>query len=289
VTASDPRLRRGGLLLVAGAALLWSTGGIGIKGIPDGPLKVAFYRSAIAAVALALFFRPRRVPRSAAFGAALICYAACLVTFVVATKWTTAANAIFLQYGGVVWVLLLSPLLLKEPLVRRDVIAVGVALAGLTLFFLGDLDTRGRAGDLMGLLSSFFFAGLVLSLRGVRGAGAEAAVTYGNVLAAAALLPFVWNDLALSAKSAGVLAFLGVFQLAGAYALFVAGIRHVTATEASIVGMLEPIANPIWVLLLLGERPSGAAIAGGAVVLAAIAWRTLAAGRGTVAEVPPPD
>lgn len=281
-------LRRRGLLLVACAALLWSTGGIGIKGIPDPPLQVAFYRSAIAAVALGLFFRPRRVPKTPAFILALICYAACLITFVVATKWTTAANAIFLQYGGVVWVLLLSPVLLKEPLVKRDAIAVAVALGGLTLFFLGDLDTRGRAGDLMGLLSSFFFAGLILALRRVRGAGAEAAVTYGNVVAALGLLPFVWHDLALTAKSAAVLTFLGVFQLAGAYALFVAGIKYVTATEASIVGMLEPIANPLWVLLFLGEIPSGYAILGGAVVLAAIGWRTLAAGRAP-APIPPPD
>ncbi|MFN2385378.1 MAG: DMT family transporter [Thermoanaerobaculia bacterium] len=285
---TDAALRRRGLLLVAGAALLWSTGGIGIKGIPDGPLKVAFFRSAVAAVALGLFFRPRRLPRTPAFILALVCYAACLITFVVATKWTTAANAIFLQYGGVVWVLLLSPVLLKEPLVKRDGIVVAVALGGLTLFFLGELDTRGRAGDLMGLLSSFFFAGLILALRRVRGTGAEAAVTYGNVVAAIGLLPFVWNDLSLTPKSAAVLTFLGVFQLAGAYALFVAGIKHVTATEASIVGMLEPIANPLWVLLFLGERPSVYAVLGGAVVLAAIAWRTLAAGRGPM-PIPPPD
>jgi drug/metabolite transporter (DMT)-like permease len=285
---TEAALRRRGLLLVAGAALLWSTGGIGIKGISDPPLKVAFFRSAIAAVALGLFFRPRRVPKTTAFFLALLSYAACLVTFVVATKWTTAANAIFLQYGGVVWVLLLSPVLLKEPLVKRDGIAVAVALGGLALFFLGELDTRGRAGDLMGLLSSFFFAGLILSLRRMRGAGAEAAVTYGNVVAALGLLPFVWNDLSLTPKSAAVLGFLGIFQLAGAYALFVAGIKHVTATEASIVGTLEPIANPLWVLLFLGERPTVYAVIGGAIVLAAIAWRTLAAGRGP-APLPPPD
>jgi drug/metabolite transporter (DMT)-like permease len=285
---TEAALRRRGLLLVAGAALLWSTGGIGIKGIPDPPLKVAFFRSAIAAVALALFFRPRRVPRTPAFILALVSYAACLITFVVATKWTTAANAIFLQYGGVVWVLLLSPVILKEPLLKRDGIAVAVALGGLTLFFLGEFDTRGRAGDLMGLLSSFFFAGLILSLRRMRGAGAEAAVTYGNVVAALGLLPFVWGDLALAPKSAVVLTFLGVFQLAGAYALFVSGIKHVTATEASIVGILEPIANPLWVLLFLGEKPSVFAVVGGVIVLAAIAWRTLSAGR-TPAPIPPPD
>jgi drug/metabolite transporter (DMT)-like permease len=194
---------------------------------------------------------------------------------VTATKWTTAANAIFLQYSGVVWVLLLSPIVVKEPLRARDAAAIGAALAGMALFFLGRFDPQGRAGDAIALLSGIFFAGLVLSLRRERGVGAEAVVAWGNVVTAAAVLPFVAADLTLTARSVTVYLFLGVFQLAGAYALFVRGIRHVTATEASLVGMLEPIANPIWVFLFLGEKPALTAIVGGLVVLGAIAWRTL--------------
>ncbi len=287
----EPRLdaHRRGVVLVAGAALLWSTGGIGIKAIPDPALKVAFYRSAIAAAALWLFFRPRVWKWSPAFGTALVSYAGCLTSFVVATKWTTAANAIFLQYSGVVWVLLFSPLVLREPSYARDAIAIAAAFAGIGLFFLGQFDTQGRAGDLMGLLSGVFFAALFLSLRRERGLAAEAAVTYGNVLAAALLLPFVASDLSLSGKSAAVLLFLGIFQIAGAYALFVAGLKHVTATEASLIGMLEPVANPIWVFLFLGERPAATAVAGGLVVLAAITWRTRAAGRAPATGVQPPD
>jgi drug/metabolite transporter (DMT)-like permease len=114
-------------------------------------------------------------------------------------------------------------------------------------------------------------------------------VTYGNVLAAALLLPFVATDLALAPNSAAVLLFLGVLQIAGAYILFVEGIKHVSATEASLIGMLEPVANPLWVFLLLGERPAPVAIAGGAIVLAAIAWRTVAAGQAPAGELPPPD
>ena len=102
--------RRTGILLVFGAALLWSTGGLGIKALADPPLKVAFFRSAVAAVALLLYFRPRLFRPTLGFLAAVASYAACLITFVVATKWTSAANAIFLQYSGVVWVLLFSPL-----------------------------------------------------------------------------------------------------------------------------------------------------------------------------------
>lgn len=285
----DPmRPDRRGVLLVLGAALLWSTGGIGIKALPDAPLKVAFYRSAIAAAALLLLFHPR-VPRlTLAFLTALVSYAACLTSFVVATRWTTAANAIFLQYSGVVWVLLLSPIFLKEPFRRRDAGAVAAAFAGMGLFFVGKLRS-GEAGDGMALLSGVFFAALVLSLRSERDAGAEAAVTYGNVLAAAALLPFLAGDLALSGRSAAILFLLGIFQLAGAYALFVRGLKSVTATQASLLGMLEPVANPIWVFLLLGERPSGFALVGGAIVLGAIAWRTLSAEPAPAPELAPPD
>jgi len=279
---------RKGILLVAAAALLWSTGGIGIKALPEPPLKIAFYRSATAAVALFALFRPRTWRWTPAFLVGIVSYAACLTTFVLATKWTSAANAIFLQYCGVVWVLLLSPLVLREPFRARDAGAVGIALAGMLLFFLGRFESRGYAGELSALASSLFFATLVLALRRERGGGAEAVVTYGNVLAALALFPVVAGDLAVSPRAAAVLAFLGFVQIAGAYALFVRGLRHVTATQAALVGMLEPIANPIWVFLFLGERPGVYSLAGGAVVLGAVAWRTLASGP-PAAEAAPPD
>jgi len=270
--------RRKGILLIAGAALLWSTGGIGIKAIPDAPLKVTFYRSLFAAVALMLFLGRRvwgrRWHSTPAFLASIVSYGACLTFFVIATKWTTAANAIFLQYAGVIWVLLLSPIVLREPMRGRDVAAIAAAMGGMALFFVGRFETRGMAGNGMALISSVFFAGLILSLRREQPA-AQAAVTWGNLATAAAMLPFIFHDLALTPKSFAVLAFLGIFQIALAYFFFVKGLEHVTATQASLTGMLEPVSNPIWVFLFLGERPSIYAIAGAVVVLAAIAWHTV--------------
>jgi drug/metabolite transporter (DMT)-like permease len=279
--------RRKGILLVAAAALFWSTGGIGIKAIADSALKVTFYRSLFAAIALMLFLRRVQWRRTFTFAAAVVCYAACLTTFVIATKWTTAANAIFLQYAGVVWVLLLSPIVVHEPMRARDAIAIAVAFAGMALFFVGRFEARGMAGNALALLSSVFFALLILALRREQ-QSAQAAVTWGNVVCAAVMLPFITHDLALTPKSFGVLAFLGVFQLAVAYVLFVRGLAHVTATQASLTGMLEPVANPIWVFLFLGERPSAFAIAGAIVVLAAIAWHTLGGGE-PAADLPAPD
>ena len=277
--------RRRGILLIAFAALLWSTGGIGIKAIADSALKVTFYRSLFAAIALFAFFRPRwRTTPTFIF--AIVSYGACLTAFVVATKWTTAANAIFLQYAGVVWVLLFSPLVVREPMRSRDVIAIAVAMCGMALFFVGKFEARGMAGNAMALVSSVFFASLILALRREHDA-AESAITWGNAALALALLPVVGRDLALTPKSLAVLLFLGLFQIAVAYVLFVRGLQYVTATQASLTGMLEPVSNPIWVLLFLGERPSGFAIVGAIIVLAAIAWHTM--GGEPATELPAPD
>jgi DME family drug/metabolite transporter len=279
--------RRAGLLSIVIAALLWSTGGIGIKAVEDPALKVTFYRSIFAAITLFVIFRRDvRIKWSPAVAVAIVSYGGCLTTFVVATKWTTAANAIFLQYAGVIWVLLLSPLVLREPMRRRDVIAIVVALTGMALFFVGKFEARGMAGNAMALVSSVFFAMMILALRRETHAS-RAAVTWGNVVLSLALLPFVSHDLSLTTKSLLALLFLGVFQIGLAYAFFVRGLKHVTATEASLTGMLEPVANPIWVLLFLGERPSAYALFGGAIVLAAIAWHT--AQGAPAADMPPPD
>jgi len=283
-------VRRQGILFIVVAALLWSSGGIGIKAVSDSALKVTFYRSVFAVATLAVLFRgrvfARRWTSTPAFAAAIVCYGACLTTFVVATKWTTAANAIFLQYAGAIWVLLLSPIVVGEAMRARDAIAIAIAMAGMALFFVGRFEARGMAGNAMALLSSVFFAGLILSLRRERDAG-ESAVTWGNAVLALAILPFVARDLSLTPRSLLVFAGLGVFQIGLAYAFFVRGIRTVPATQASLTGMLEPVMNPVWVFLFLGERPSPFAIAGGAVVLAAIGWHTL--GGEPATELPPPD
>lgn len=278
-----------GIWLITAAALLWSSGGLGIKAIDDPALKVAFYRSAIAAVALFILFRPKKFSWTFPFLTAVVSYAGCVTAFVMATKMTTAANAIFLQYSGIVWVLLGSALVLRESLQPRDVIAIAVAIGGMALFFVGRFESGTIAGNLVALLAGLFFATLTLALRYQRGLAAESAVTWGNVLGALMLLPFVYNDLAVTPKSFAVLSFLGIFQMALAYAFFVKGLEHVTATAAFLTGMIEPVANPIWVFLVLGERPSPLAILGGAIVLGAIGWRTVAVGPPHRRKIAPPD
>jgi drug/metabolite transporter (DMT)-like permease len=159
-------------------------------------------------------------------------------------------------------------------------------MIGMALFFVGKFETRGMAGNALALVSSIFFATMIMALRREHHAS-RAAVIWGNVVLSLALFPFVANDLALTTKSLFAMLFLGVFQIGLAYAFFVKGLQYVTATQASLTGMLEPVANPIWVLLFLGEKPSVYAIAGAAIVLVAIGWHTMQGEPAT--DMPAPD
>lgn len=279
--------RRGTLYLI-GAALLYSTGGVGIKAVEAPALAIAACRAAIAALALVVLLRPRGWRWTPAFAATVATYAGCIVTFVVATKWTTAANAVFLQFSGVIWVLLLAPRLLGEPRGPRDAAAIAVSLAGLSLLLFSKLEPPGP-GDAIAVLSGVFYAGLMLLLRRERGVSADAAVMVGNAVTALALLPVVLatTGLVLDPLSALVLLWLGAVQIGVAVVLLTRGLRSVGAAPAALIGMLEPVANPVWVLLALGEVPSAASVVGGLMVIAAVAWRTTATP--VMAQVLPPD
>jgi DME family drug/metabolite transporter len=280
---------RRGVALVAGAAALWSIGGLAIKFLQVPPLAIVFHRAWIASVTLIVLLRPPRIRLSATFLGACLAYAGMVISFVVATKWTTAANAIFLQDSGIVWVLLFSPLVAREPIVRRDALAVAACLAGMALFFVGRLSLQAQAGNAVALASGLCYAATILLLRRQRGAASEWTAIGGNVLAAALVLPFLERPFSLSAASWGILALLGVVQIGFAYALFVRGLNRISAAEASIVALLEPILNPVWVFLGIGERPTGFAIVGALVVVATIAWRTLSTGRPVSGGIPNPD
>jgi len=269
----DPPRRA--VLLVAAAALLWSSGGLFIKVAPMPGLAVACGRAVIATLFYLAVLRPDL--RKARFTTALA-YAGCVVTFVTATKLTTAANAIFLQYTGPAYVLLLSPFVLGEPFRPVDAVCVALSLAGMSLFFVDKLEAGQLAGNLLATLSGVFFAFTVLLIRRDAKDGSGDAIpstTLGNVLAALGTAPFAGALLHVSTAGALVLIYLGVMQLGVSYWMFARGVRRVPAAEASLISMLEPVCNPLWVLLGTGERPGPWSIAGGAVVLGAVALRTL--------------
>ena len=268
---------RRAVLAVAGAAVLWSTGGLFIKLAPMPASAVAGGRSLIAGLFYLVVLRPNL--RAARWTTAAA-YAACIITFVSATKLTTAANAIFLQYTGPAYVLVLSPFLLDEPFRPADAICVVLSLAGMSLFFVGKVEAGQLAGNLIAIASGLFFALAIVLLRREAKSGSGDAIpstTLGNFLAAALTAPWALQagPGILSAAGVAVLLYLGVVQLGLAYLLFARGVRKVPAGEASLISMLEPVLNPVWVLIGFGERPGPWAVAGGAVVISAVVVRTL--------------
>ncbi|SRR6266851_419003 len=263
------------VLAVAGAAVLWSSGGLFIKLAPMPALAVAGGRSIVAGAFYLLVLRP---DLRAARWTTAISYAACIVTFVTATKLTTAANAIFLQYTGPAYVLLLSPLILKEPLRRIDLACVALSLGGMSLFFIGKVESGQMLGNAVAAASGVFFAlTIVLLRRDARGGRNDAvpSTTLGNLIAAALTMPFLLKA-SITPAGMGVLLYLGIVQLGVAYLLFAYGVRRVPAAEASLISTLEPILNPLWVFIGYQETPGPWALAGGAIVITAVVLRTLA-------------
>jgi drug/metabolite transporter (DMT)-like permease len=176
---------------------------------------------------------------------------------------------------------------LNEKLRPLDVICVVGSLAGMSLFFVGKVEAGQLAGNLLGAASGLFFAFSILLLRRDAKSGhgdALPSMTLGNLLAAALALPFCSAELLrITLPGAAALLYLGVVQMGLAYILFAKGLKSVPAAEASLLSMLEPTFNPIWVFLGTGERPGGLAIVGGAVVIASVAVRTWFAPRPTAA------
>jgi drug/metabolite transporter, DME family len=261
-------------LLLLLAAALWSSGGAAIKACGLDAWQLAGGRSLVAAaVLLALVPATRRRPTRLSWAVA-VAYAFTVVLFVSATKLTTAANAIFIQDTAPLWVLLLSPWLLKEHPTRGELLSVPVFGIGLALFFLDRLSPGQVTGNLVALASGVAFGLSILGLRRL-GDGGPAALVLGNLLAAAVTMPLWPFGPTPTPMDLGLVAFLGVFQLGLSYLVFSWGVQGTPAVEASLLVLLEPVLNPVWTYLFAGERPGPWAIVGGAVILAATAWRTV--------------
>ncbi|QYM78934.1 DMT family transporter [Horticoccus luteus] len=270
--AREHRTALGQLLF---AALCWSLGGLLIKAVDWPPLAVAGGRGFIAAVFLIVTTRGRlRFTWSPVQLGAAVAYAGCTATFVLATKLTTAANAVLLQYTAPVWVALLGAWLLHERPTRADFFAILAALGGMGLFFADRLDLTNLLGNAVGIFSGICFAVMAVLLRKQKDGSPLESIILGNLLACALGVPAMLGAPLPSATGAGALVLLGIVQLGVSYHFYARAIRHLTALEAVLVPVIEPILNPLWVFLVLGERPGHFALAGGALVLLAVTARS---------------
>jgi drug/metabolite transporter (DMT)-like permease len=260
------------IFLLLAAAILWSLAGVLIKWVSLPALAVAGFRSAIALPVLLLFFGRRAVNFSVSQLIGGVCYAAMVILFVSATKLTTSGNAILLQYTAPLYVALLSGWLLKEKTRWFDWAAIVAVLCGMSLFFIEKLSVDGLTGNILAVLSGVAFASLIIAMRRQKEASPAGSAILGNLLTVLICLPWMVQSPPGGADWIGLL-FLGVFQLGLSYACYVVAIKKVSAMEGILIPFLEPLLNPLWTLLFMGERIGLWALLGGVVVILAILFR----------------
>ncbi len=266
---------RRALLLLLLTAVLWSLGGVLIKWVNWNPVAIAGTRSLIGAALIWMVFR-RELRFTWTFDliGGAVAYAGTVVLFVIANKLTTAANAILLQYTAPIYVALFSPWFLGERADRRDWLTLLVMLCGMALFFMDELSLDGYLGNGIALVSGLCFAWLTLFLRRQKNGSALPSLLLGNLLAGVIGLPFMFQSMPDLSSGVGLL-LMGVVQLGLPYILYALALRHIRAVEGILIPMIEPVLNPVWVFLMMGEQPSPLALVGGAIILGAVLFRAL--------------
>ncbi len=272
---TDPAHRKSvGLLLLT--ALGWSLGGVLLKSVDWPPVAVGGGRGLVAALfLLAVGGRSLRFTWSPLQLATALAYTGCTVLFAAATKLTTAANAILLQYTAPVWVALFGAWLLGERARRADWWTIAASFVGMAVFLYDGLQFHSLTGIVLAIASGVAFAAMILLMRKQKDGSTLEAVILGNLLGFLIGLPAMASAGLPDARSLVALLLLGVVQLGIPYLLYSRAIRHVTALEGVLIPVIEPILNPIWVMLVIGEKPSPLALAGGAIVLGAVTWRAV--------------
>jgi drug/metabolite transporter (DMT)-like permease len=274
-TVCEIRGAAAGRLLIVTTALLWSLAGVFIKFLDLPPLTIVFYRSVFAALVFTPFLRRKdwRIDRPILIS--VISYTAAISAFVSANKLTTAANAIVLQYTAPLFVFLFSGLVLGEKISRLNGFTLATSMIGVAIIFLGSAGQPDMAGVLLALLSGVLFAAYMINLRKTQAVSPVYLTWINNVVCALLLLLVVKSQLGLTSTQLGIVAVMGAVQLGLPYFLFSKGLQTVPLQEASLIALIEPVLNPLWVALTVGEIPSFATLAGGGLIVVALAVRYL--------------
>lgn len=282
-------------LMILTAALLFSTGGAAVKMTSMTGWQVASLRSGIAAIALMLFLPAARrgwSGRSILVGCA---YAGTMISFVLANKLTTAANAVFLQSTAPLYILLIGPFLLGERVRRQQLVFMLALATGMAMIVAGAEPRSATApdpvsGNFFGIATGVCWAFTIIGLRWLgrdrtgdaSPTGAAPAVAGGNLLACLLTIPAAAPLENTTTIDWGAVFFLGLFQIALAYVFMVRGVRRVGAFEVSLLVLLEPVLSPLWAWLVHAERPSHLALLGGAIIIVATGMYTWAGDRSKV-------
>ncbi len=260
-----------GRLYILIAAFIWSTGGFLIKNIDANPAFIALGRSAIAGIALLPFIRFKKIKNIKRLIMLSLSYTTCLTTFVISTKLTAAANAITIQYCAPLF-LFLGLWIVKKRLDKQKIIPMILILFGIIAFLSEPISGSNMTGNLLAIVSGLSFALLIYFMGfdyGLSGIGLTALLNLLIVPVVALIVPWGTAPYPTDLTSIICLTILGIVQIGVAYVFFYAGRQIVSSIDASILSLIEPLLNPIWVFLLIGEQPTYYAIAGMVLILSA--------------------
>jgi len=260
------------------AALLWSTGGLMIKITDWQPISIVAGRCMFSVIVLLIYLRrfPTHWTRWKMVAAAAHILTSFL--FVASTKLTTAANAIFLQYTAPIYIVLLGIWFLKERPSRTDWSSMAIIFLGMALFFGDKLSLNGLEGSLLAVLSGLSLAIMTVALRAQKEGMPAESILIGQLFMAVAGIPSVMKE-SWTLRNWLIILYLGVFQIGIAFIFFTSAIKHVPAIEATLISTLEPVLNPVWVFLFIGEEPGRVALLGGLIVLAGVVLNAVGGAR----------
>ena len=282
--------KRGAVFIMLAAAVLWSTGGIFIKVIPWSPFLTAGVRGLISGCVMAAYMKWQKVDfkwNRYSFGAG-IGLSVSATMFTVATKLTTAANAIVLQYTAPVFILILSAILVHQKMRKKEIAVVAITMMGMVLFFFDQLSLGNVMGNLLGILAGAFLSIMFIMIG--RG-GDDDSTRLSGLLIAHFMTMVIGTPVGIAFTSGAVSGFegltgtvnnlgtevlfiliLGVFQMGISYVLYGIASRDCSPLACSLIAMLEPILNPTWVAIFIGEKPGGFALIGGVIIIAIVTW-----------------
>jgi drug/metabolite transporter (DMT)-like permease len=271
-SATDQDFNRGRLLVLV-TAVLWSLAGVFIKSLELHPLAIVFYRSLFASVFFFLWIKKENWTMSLPLLVSVMSYTAAISAFVSANKLTTAANAIVLQYTAPIFVFVFSRLLFHEAISKVNLMTLLAGSLGVGIIFAGSAGQPDIGGVGVAILSGLFFSIYMTNLRFVKQVDPAYLTLANNLACCVALLPWVRSQLSLSLEETVTLSVMGVVQLGIPYFLFSKGLERISLQEASLIVLIEPVLNPIWVAVAFGEIPSIATLIGGGIILLSLGFR----------------
>ncbi len=273
------KAKQKGNLYILMAAFLWSTGGILLKYVSYGPFVTNGLRSLVAFLLFCIMRKSFKIKYNKIILAAALCLVCTNFFFVAANKYTTAANAIVIQYTAPIWVLVWNSLYKKKAPKTMELVTMLFAFAGTILFFFDGLSGKYVFGNFLALGAGLCFSG-VLFINFLPGSSSEDSSMLAFGLSFLISLPWVPEVFkAPSASSIGAIFIIGIFQVGLAYVFFSKGSRLTSSVTASLIGLLEAIMNPFWVYLFYGEKVGRFALFGAVLILGSLAAHILLSDR----------